>query len=208
MLLGHRFSSNPVMHSIGWCSLAEERCLELTICIGIEYSPDRCELWTRTAGTGNGAVCVPFGAVGGRDQSQMRCTWFPLAIWTDSDSHIFFVANHGNSKAMCVWYQFGNYILLPVPSKSGTTIFLDLVATVSALGFNCRVLGLKICAIRSSIKMYQVWRAAPSSVPLGIQATASLVSSVCLQRPSSSAAFAFQSWTAIASVATAQRCDI
>ena len=81
MLLGHRFSSNPVMHSIGWCSLAQERCLELTICIGIEYSPDRCELWTRTAGTGNGAVCVPFGAVGGRDQSQMRCTWFPLAIW-------------------------------------------------------------------------------------------------------------------------------
>lgn len=28
----------------------QERCLELTICIGIEYSPDRCELWTRTAG--------------------------------------------------------------------------------------------------------------------------------------------------------------
>lgn len=50
----------------------------------------------------------------------------------------------------------GNYILLPVPSKSGTTFFLDLVATVLALGFNCRVLGLKICAIRSSIKMYQV----------------------------------------------------
>lgn len=50
----------------------------------------------------------------------------------------------------------GNYILLPVPSKSVTTIFLDLVATVSALGFNCRVLGSKICAIRSSIKMYQV----------------------------------------------------
>ena len=93
--------------------------MALTICIGIEYRLDRCELWTRPAGTGNGAVvCVPSGAMGEGPGPDIIIALHKISpcIWTVTSSLLPTMA----IQKVCMVGT--NLALLLVPLKSGTTM--------------------------------------------------------------------------------------